>query len=614
MTSDHPPGTYPDPALARPPLATIPLRPFRRVPRLLLLLLTAAATVFTLVVTGTRTSLTAIGAVYAALGFLAVLAFRRRQLTDRPPIVVTGDAVVLPDGSLTARTRTVPLEDVTSIEIRGSAKRRLLIVGTRQKPLILPVAALVDADGVERLRQAVRAAIMARPDGFALVAGMAEREAAGRSAGRRPPRATMSLIASVGVVFVIELATGALGDRTMLLRLGANSPILVREGQWWRPITANLLHLSFMHVYFNAGALLSLGTMLERSLGTSRFVIAALTAGVAGTLTTVFAGRPQTVSAGASAIAFGLMGALLLVNVRHRRRLPAGFVLGRRQWLFLIGINAAISLLPMVDGLAHLGGALGGALPMLVFAHRLEIGPRMRAACAGVATGLVLLYVAGVGAATFHFVADDADPSTKLAIALLSTRGSDPKQLNDLAWSIAIDRSSTPELLARAEEAARRAIAAKPNDGNVIDTRAYLLHRLGRADDACMLERRAAWIVPSPAIFTMLHRFLAEQRVRSSVAPVRIERTGGDLVVQAPGHVGAAVYANVTGARRVAGLLRVVLPAGADEGRAPLPRTLPDDPGFDVLLVGVEPMRPEKSGTTMEIVYRALDAPTLALP
>ena len=256
------------------------------------------------------------------------------------------------------------------------------------------------------------------------------------------------------------------------------------------------------------------------------------------------------------------------MNVRHRRRLPAGFVLGRRQWLFLLGINTAISLLPMVDGLAHLGGALGGALPMLVFAHRLEIGPRMRAACAGVATGLVLLYVAGIGVAAFHFVADKADPSTELAIALLATRGGDAKQLNDVAWSIAIDRASTPELLARAEEAARRAVAAKPNDGNLLDTRAYVLHRLGREDDACMLERRAAWLVPSSPIFTMLRRFLAEQRARSSVPPVRIERIGDDLVVEAPGHAGAAVYASVTGARRLAGLLRVVLPAGADATRA----------------------------------------------
>ena len=613
MPFDQQPGSSPDPAAARPPLATIPLRPFRRLPRLLIMLLIAVATVFTLVVMDTRTPLATIGSVYAALGFLAVLAFRRRRLTDRPPIVVTTDVVVLPDGALTARTRTVVLEDVTSIEERGSGKRRLLIVGTREKPLILPQAALSDPDGVDRLRHAVHTALVARPDGLTLVEGMARREATGRSAWRRPPRATMSLIVAVGIVFVLELATGALGDRTMLLRLGANSPILVRAGQWWRPITANLLHLSFMHVYFNAGALLSLGAMVERSLGTSRFVIAALTAGVVGHLTTVFVGRPQTVSAGASAIAFGLMGALLFVNVRHRRRLPAGFVLGRRQWLFLLGINVAISLLPMVDGLAHLGGALGGALPMLLFAHRLEMGPRLRATCAGVATGLVLLYVAGVGAATYHFVADEGDASTELAIALLATRG-DARQLNDIAWSIAIDRASTPELLARAEEAARRAVAAQPRDGNVLDTRAYLLHRLGRADDACMLERRAAWIVPSSAIFTMLHRFLSEQRARTSVAPIRIERTGGDLVVQAPGHAGAAIYASVTGARRLAGLLRVVLPAGADEGRAPLPHRLPDDPGFVVLLVGIEPMRPEKSSATMETVYRALDAQTLALP
>jgi membrane associated rhomboid family serine protease len=614
MTWDFPPGPHSDPSLARPTVATIPLHPFRRPPRLLILVLVAATTAFTLVVAETRISLTAIGVVYAVLGFLAVVAFRTRRLTERAPIVVTGDSVVLPAGTLTAATRSVPLEEVTSIERRGSGKRRLLIVGTRERPLVLPVAALVEVDGVDRLRRAVRDAMRAKPEGLALVAAMAEREAAGRSAGRRPPRATMTLVAVVGVVFVLELATGALDDKSMLLRLGANAPILVRLGEWWRPITANLLHISFMHVYFNAAALLSLGTMLERSLGTSRFVVAALTAGVAGHLTSVIAGRLQVVSAGASAIAFGLMGALLLINVRHRRRLPTGFVLGRRQWILLLGINGAISLLPMVDGLAHLGGLLGGAFPMLLFAHRLEMGPRMRAACSGVATALVLLYVAAVGATTFHFVTDDADPARELAAALLAPGTMKPEQLNDIAWSIALDRTSTPELLARAEDAARRAGTMTPGNGIALDTRAYLLHRLGRADEACTLERRAAWLTTTPETFTMLHRFLTERNRESPTPPVRIERSGGQLVARATGHDGAVVYASVVGERRIGGLLRVVLPAGADEGHAPAPRDLPDVARFDVLLVDTEPIRPEQPGATMQVAYRGLDATTLGLP
>src|SRR5262245_45773373 len=112
MSFDRQPESGPDPALV--PLATIPLRPFRTVSRPLVMLLSATATIFTLVVMDTRTPLAVIAGVYAALGFVAFLAFGRRRLAERPPIVVTHDAVVLPTGSLTARTRAVAIDDVTS--------------------------------------------------------------------------------------------------------------------------------------------------------------------------------------------------------------------------------------------------------------------------------------------------------------------------------------------------------------------------------------------------------------------------------------------------------------------------------------------------------------------
>lgn len=581
----------------------------------MLRLVLVAAVAFGYLAVAMHAPLRAIAALYGALAVVAAVAvvLRRRGLTERPPIVVGTDVIVLPAGAFTTRTRTIALDDVTSIERRGSARRPLLVVGTHERPFVLPADALVDGDGVARLRDAVRAATIARPDGLARVAAMAAREATGRSAGRRAARGTMALVAVVAIVFAIELATGALDSRTMLLRLGANSPILVRQGEWWRPITANLLHLSFLHLYFNAGALLSLGTMLERSLGTSRFVVAALTAGVAGMVTSVYAGRMQVVSAGASAIAFGLMGALLFVNVRHRRDLPAGYLIGWRQWLFLLGINGAISLLPFVDGLAHLGGLIGGALPMVVLANRLEMRRGVRTVATAAATVLVLVYVVGVGAAAVHFVTDRGDPTGRLAAGLLDGRAVDVERLNDLAWTVATDRRSPRDLLVRAETAARRAAEAMPDDGNVLDTQAYLLHRLGRTDDAIARERRAAWLAPSSGTFTMLHRFLVERSPTTTDAG-RIDVVNGALVVAVPGRAGAVVYGSVRGDDGAAGLLRVVLPADAETARTPLPPDFPDDARVDVLLADVDPSRPEQPRATPRATYHALDDATRGLP
>jgi hypothetical protein len=182
--------------------------------------------------------------------------------------------------------------------------------------------------------------------------------------------------------------------------------------------------------------------------------------------------------------------------------------------------------------------------------------------------------------------------------------------LNQAAWEIAADAASPPALLARAEQAAQRATALMPDEDSLVDTRAYLLHRLGRTDEALALERGAVWRTPKPALATMLLRMLEERRAPDGIE-VRRESSGDVVIVGAPG-TGAVVYVRVDGASRA--LLRVVLPPGdASPVRVAAPAALSALDRLHVLAMDASPTRPERS-SGVAIEYIAIDDATLLLP
>jgi hypothetical protein len=64
----------------------------------------------------------------------------------------------------------------------------------------------------------------------------------------RQPLATYALIAINLVVFAFESANGGSDNVQTLLNLGALSPILIQQGQWWRLCTAIFLHAGVAHI------------------------------------------------------------------------------------------------------------------------------------------------------------------------------------------------------------------------------------------------------------------------------------------------------------------------------------------------------------------------------
>ena len=187
-------------------------------------------------------------------------------------------------------------------------------------------------------------------------------------------------------------------DTQVLIDMGAMIPILVQgPTDLWRFVAPMFLHMDLMHLLFNMVALYSVGMTLERILGRAGFLALYFVGGITGNVASyawgLFAESGLTVSAGASTSVFGLFVAvaLLAVLARGNRRYLAAYSKGM---LAVILVNVAYSLLvPGISISGHLGGAIGGAIAMLMIPSKNLRTPKPL--CAVVA----VLWVAGMAAA-----------------------------------------------------------------------------------------------------------------------------------------------------------------------------------------------------------------------
>ena len=169
---------------------------------------------------------------------------------------------------------------------------------------------------------------------------------------------TSGLLALLAALFLVEELRGGSTDTLVLLRMGANFPPLVLDGQWFRLVTAALLHIGFVHLLMNGWALFQLGRLCEITFGSATTLSLFVYTGIAGSALTLLSTK---VSAGASGAIFGLEGALVAFFLRHRERLtPAGLQLLKQLLVwsgFLLVYTFAV---PGIDWLGHLGGLFAG--------------------------------------------------------------------------------------------------------------------------------------------------------------------------------------------------------------------------------------------------------------
>lgn len=137
----------------------------------------------------------------------------------------------------------------------------------------------------------------------------------------------------------------------------------VGSGAWWQLLTSAFAHVEVWHIGFNMFALWMLGPLVERILGRTRFLAIYFIAALAGSGVAVLFSATYSMTLGASGAVFGLMGAVLLIALKHK-----GDVKSILVWL---GLNAVITVVNVgqISWQGHLGGFLGGLLATAVVIH-----------------------------------------------------------------------------------------------------------------------------------------------------------------------------------------------------------------------------------------------------
>jgi membrane associated rhomboid family serine protease/Flp pilus assembly protein TadD len=183
---------------------------------------------------------------------------------------------------------------------------------------------------------------------------------------RATPRffVTPALITANVAYFAIAVLRGVSAmqpERQQLLDLGASYGPFIFEGQWWRLVSANFVHIGFLHLFFNMWCLWSLGNAAERMFGNLTFLLIYVFSGIGGSLASL-AWHPAVLSAGASGAVFGIAGALVSMLYFGHILVPRQVVRELLSSLaFFVGFNLLLgSVLEGVDNAGHIGGLVVG--------------------------------------------------------------------------------------------------------------------------------------------------------------------------------------------------------------------------------------------------------------
>jgi membrane associated rhomboid family serine protease len=128
------------------------------------------------------------------------------------------------------------------------------------------------------------------------------------------------------------------------LASGVADATMIREGAWWRSITALGLHADALHLASNLAFGAVFGVMLAQSIGVGLCWLAFLVTGAAGNWLNAWLQPPSHASIGASTAIFGMLGVQVAHDWVRRRQVHYNLF---RRWA-PIAIGAAL--------LAWLGG------------------------------------------------------------------------------------------------------------------------------------------------------------------------------------------------------------------------------------------------------------------
>ena len=180
------------------------------------------------------------------------------------------------------------------------------------------------------------------------------------------PVTTVLLAVNFMVFFAMAFAGVSLFEPTSqdLLRFGANFGPLSLSGQPWRILSANYVHIGFIHIAVNMWALWSIGGLAERIFGGPVYFLIYTVCGIAGSVASLW-WHPLSVGAGASGALFGIVGAIIAALYLGKLPVPRSAVQSTLKSLVtVVGYNLVIGFAArsFIDNAAHLGGLSAGLI------------------------------------------------------------------------------------------------------------------------------------------------------------------------------------------------------------------------------------------------------------
>lgn len=161
------------------------------------------------------------------------------------------------------------------------------------------------------------------------------------------------------VLFIDLLFNGIIID------IGAKSSYQIINGEYWRLITPIFLHADIFHLITNLFGILVFGSIIEKKLGSTKFIIIYLIAGIYGNAFSFY--FSPYLGVGSSGAVFGILTSLLIYFYFNKN------ILGSIAREYLISIITIISISLIfgfissgIDNAAHLGGILSGLIISLI--------------------------------------------------------------------------------------------------------------------------------------------------------------------------------------------------------------------------------------------------------
>jgi membrane associated rhomboid family serine protease len=275
------------------------------------------------------------------------------------------------------------------------------------------------------------------------------------------------------------------------------------DGQWWRVLTAGLLHGSWLHLGLNMLGMWAVGQWTEKIWGPWRQLALFVVASVGGCLASLaWAEAPLVV--GASAGIFGIAGALVVARAWGREELRDGarVVSARVLGFWLVFWLVVGALLPLFLGFSLLAqaGHIGG----LAFGCVLGWGwsrPKEQRLGRYLSTFVVVAGILGLGfaakapawRANYHvFMGSELldrgayEEAAEHFDVALEKEPDDADLANAVAYSLA----EAGVELERAEELVVRALEEKPESADFLDTLGWVQCKQGRFEEGkASLER-----------------------------------------------------------------------------------------------------------------------------